>query len=181
MANNGSVAPKERVNIVYKPATGDAREDVELPLKQLVLGDFTLRESDVLLEDRQQIGVDKDNFSEVLKAQRLTLELSVPDRLHTAPEVGVAGADNPPGTALLAAGRALAVSLKFSDLRDFEPDSLVEQVPELRQLIELREALKALKGPLGNLPAFRNRLAEVVRDEAARERLLLELDVAAGE
>ena len=33
MADDGSVAPKERVNIVYKPATGDAQEQVELPLQ----------------------------------------------------------------------------------------------------------------------------------------------------
>ena len=43
MANEGSVAPKERVNIVYKPATGDAKEEVELPLKMLMIGDYTGR------------------------------------------------------------------------------------------------------------------------------------------
>ena len=32
MAKEGSVAPKERVNIVYKPATGGAQAEVELPL-----------------------------------------------------------------------------------------------------------------------------------------------------
>ena len=36
MAKEGSVAPRERVNIVYKPATGDAQEEKELPLKLLV-------------------------------------------------------------------------------------------------------------------------------------------------
>ena len=36
MATDGSVAPKERVNIVYRPATGDAQAEVELPLKLLV-------------------------------------------------------------------------------------------------------------------------------------------------
>ena len=41
MAKEGSVAPKERVNIMYKPATGDAKEEVELPLKLLMLGDYT--------------------------------------------------------------------------------------------------------------------------------------------
>ena len=33
MAKEASVAPKERINIVYRPATGDVKEDVELPLK----------------------------------------------------------------------------------------------------------------------------------------------------
>lgn len=38
MAKEGSVAPKERINITFKPATGNAQEEIELPLKLLVLG-----------------------------------------------------------------------------------------------------------------------------------------------
>ena len=38
MSDQGSVAPKERINITFKPATGGAQEEVELPLKVLVLG-----------------------------------------------------------------------------------------------------------------------------------------------
>ncbi len=63
----GSIAPKERVNITYKPATGDAKEEVELPLKLLVMGDFTLKEDDTMLEDREPISVDKNNFNDVLR------------------------------------------------------------------------------------------------------------------
>ena len=32
MAKEASVAPKERINIVYKPATGNAQAEIELPL-----------------------------------------------------------------------------------------------------------------------------------------------------
>lgn len=159
MSNDGSVAPKERVNIVYKSATGDAREDVELPFKQLVLGDFTLRESDQPLDERKPIQVDKDNFNDVMKGQKLSLEFAVPNRLAENAEEG----------------EQLPVQLKLESLRDFEPDAIVEQVPELKRLIELRDALKALKGPLGNLPEFRKRLGELITDEGARERLLTEL------
>ncbi len=158
MATDGSVAPKERVNIVYKPSTGEAKEDVELPLKQLVLGDFTGKESDVPLDERSPIQVDKDNFNDVLKAQGLSVTMAVPNRL-------VDGDTD----------ESLPVSLKFNGIRDFEPDAIVEQVPELKQLIELRDALKALKGPLGNLPAFRKKLEELIQDEGTRERLLSEL------
>lgn len=164
MAENGSVAPKERVNIVYKPATGDAKEEVELPLKQLVIGDFTSREDNTPLEQRKPVTVDKSNFNEVLKAQRLTLEFTVPDQL-SAPQEGA----TEPAT--------LPVRLAFNALSDFEPDAIVEQVPELRQLIALREAMKALKGPLGNLPEFRRHLQELVQDEGVRAQLLAELGV----
>lgn len=50
--NTGSVAPKERVNIRYVPATSDEQAEVELPHKMLVLGDFGLDDSRAL-EDRQ--------------------------------------------------------------------------------------------------------------------------------
>ena len=159
MANDGSVAPKERVNIVYRPATGDAQAEVELPLKLLVLGDFTQRESDTPVEDIKPISVDKDNFNDVLKGQKLGLSLSVPNKLDEK-----ASPDD-----------VLAINLKFDTLNDFTPDALVDRIPELRQMLELRDALKALKSPIGNLPDFRKRLQDLVQDEGVRARLLNEL------
>ena len=43
--SDGSVAPRERVNIQYKSATGDAEEQKELPLKMLMIGDWEARNS----------------------------------------------------------------------------------------------------------------------------------------
>ena len=157
MAKEGSVAPKERVNIVYKPATGDAQQEVELPLKLLVMGDFALKQDDRPVEERDPINVDKDNFNEVLKAQNLALKIAVPNKLAKAE------------------GEEMAVNLKFNSLKDFEPDQIVAKVPELAKLMELREALKALKGPLGNVPEFRKKLQDMIQDPGARERLLKEL------
>jgi type VI secretion system ImpB/VipA family protein len=60
-------------------------------------------------------------------------------------------------------------------LADFEPDAIVEKVPELKSILELREALKSLKGPLGNVPDFRKKLQALVSDEGSRAKLLAEL------
>jgi type VI secretion system protein ImpB len=72
------------------------------------------------------------------------------------------------------------VSLKFQNLNDFTPESIVRQTPELNQLLELREALVSLKGPLGNVPAFRKAIQGVLGDDDARERLLAELTSVSG-
>jgi len=157
MAKEGSVAPQERVNITYKSATGDAQEEVELPLKMLFLSDFTGRADPRPVEDRKPISVDKDNFQQVLAEQQLSLDLAVPDQLS-----GEEGA-------------SLSVSLKFRKLNDFGPDSMVEQVPQLKKLIELRTALTALKGPLGNVPAFRRKIQALVQDPESKKKLLSEL------
>lgn len=128
MAQQGSVAPKERVNVVYRPATGDAKEEVELPLKVLVMGDFTLREDDRAVEDRKPINIDKDNFNDVLAGQKLQLKTAVPDTLSREPDA------------------EMNLELDFKSIKDFTPDAIVEKVPQLKQLLELREALKLLKG-----------------------------------
>ena len=162
MAKEASVAPKERISVVYKPATGDAQEEIELPLKLMMLGDFTGRPDDRAVEDRKPINVDKDNFNEVLRQQNLQVDMTVANRL-AAEE-----------------GEEMGVSLKFQSLKDFSPESVARQVPELNKLLELREALTALKGPLGNVPAFRKMIQSALADEGARDKLLKELDIGGG-
>lgn len=157
MAQEGSVAPKERVNIVYKPATGDAQEETELPFKLLVLSDFTLAPDERAVEDRDPISVDKDNFNDVLKAQNVKVDMTVDDKLS-----GEADAQ-------------MAVSLDFQSISDFNPDAIAQKVPELKKMLELRDALKAVKSPLSNIPAFRKKIQNLVDDPEARTKLMKEL------
>jgi type VI secretion system protein ImpB len=159
MAKETSVAPRERVNIVYRPATGDAKEEVELPLKMLVLGDFTFRPDDRRVEDREPINVDKDNFNEVLKAQDMNVSVTVPNKLSGEPD------------------EEMNVTLKFESIKDFGPEAITKNTPELNQLLELRKALTSLKGPLSNVPGFRKKIQELVKDDATKEQLLKELGV----
>ncbi len=159
MAKEGSVAPKERVNIVYKSDTGDAQEEVELPFRFLVMGDFTGRDEETPLEQRKLIGVDKDNFDDVLAGQNVSADISVPNKLSDDVDEG----------------EELPVSLKFENMKDFSPDNVCQQVPELKSLTDLRDALTMLKGPLGNMPAFRKRLEAMMDDPEAQRRILEEL------
>jgi type VI secretion system protein ImpB len=46
--------------------------------------------------------------------------------------------------------------------------------------MELRNALTALKGPLGNVPAFRKKIQALLEDKEARARLLEELGLNEG-
>lgn len=160
MGKESSVAPKERVNIVYKPATGGAQAEVELPLKLMVMGDFTSRADETSIEERKPVRVDKDSFNEVMAQHKLSTTMNVGNKL-TGKE-----------------GDELSVGLRFETLKDFEPSSIARQVPELSKLLELREALTALKGPLANVPAFRKKIEELLKDPAQRERIMKELGVS---
>ncbi|HBO3623972.1 TPA: type VI secretion system contractile sheath small subunit [Pseudomonas aeruginosa] len=157
----GTVAPKERINITYVPATGDQQAEVELPLKLLVVGNFKGHEEETAIEDRPIVDVDRNNFNDVLGAMGISLKTSVPMRLGDA---------KPDDT--------LSVELDFKHIKDFGPDAVVQQVPELRRLLELRDALVAVKGPMGNVPAFRKQLQALLGDEASRNKLAKELSQA---
>ena len=159
MSRDGSVAPKERINIRYVPATGDVSEGVELPLSMMVLGDFSARADETPIEERTPINIDKDNFNDVLAGYSPNIKVNVENRLS-----GEEGAQ-------------MGVELTFNSMKDFSPESLAENVPELKSLLDLREALVALKGPLGNVPSFRKKIASILQDESSRKLLLDELNI----
>ncbi len=163
MGKDATVAPKERVNILYKTEVGGAQEEVELPLNILVMGEYNpnVPDDEKSLEDRKTISVDKDNFNDVLEKQNLGVTLSVKDKLSGEKDAN------------------LTVELKLKSLSDFGPESIVNQVPELKKLLELRSALTALKSPLGNVPAFRKKLQNLLGDGESRNKLIAELGIAA--
>ena len=117
------------------------------------------RADDSSIEERSMVSINKNNFSSVMGEMDIKLNINVPNKLS--------GKDND----------ELNVDLSFGSLNDFSPDSIVNKVPELKKLLELREALTAVKGPLGNVPAFRARLTELLENDESREKLLEELNL----
>jgi type VI secretion system protein ImpB len=155
--NSGSVAPKERINISYRPAVGNAKEGVELPFKLLVLGDFTKTNNENSIEDRTLININKRNFNDVIESLDLKVEFSVKNKLSDD-------------------GDDIGISLDIKELSDFEPDNIIEQVDELKKVLQLRDALKALKGPLGNSPKMRKTIQKLLGDESSRKALKSEIN-----
>ena len=164
MAKDSSLAPKERINVTFRPATGGAQEEIELPLKVMVVGDFLQRHDARPLIDRKPVSVNKNNFADVMAKQNLEVRLSVRNRLTDSEDPG-----------------DLPVCLSFQSLRDFEPEGVARQIPEMNSLLKLRDALISLKGPLGNAPAFRAALEEALHDERQRRQIMEELNLSAGE
>ncbi|MBQ4892178.1 type VI secretion system contractile sheath small subunit [Shewanella sp. MMG014] len=157
MGKNATVAPRERINIKYVPSTGEQQAEMELPLKMLIVGDFKGHAEDTLLEERKSVSINKTNFESIMKESGLSVTTTVKNKLT----------DNESDD--------LNIELNFSSMKDFSPDVIATQVPEINKLIELREALVALKGPLGNIPSFRTKLQELIETEGSREQLLAEL------
>lgn len=152
MAKEGSVGPRSRINIKYTAAVGDAQKEIELPLRMLVMGDFTGKADSTPLAERKAISINKDNFSEVMSQQKLGAKIAVKDQLSGDPD------------------SQLSVDLKFDSLKDFTPGQVAHQVPELAKLMQVRDALMALKADL-NKADFRKKLEQLVTDPELRTKL----------
>ena len=157
--NKQSESPKERINVTYKPATGDVSEEIEIPYKLTLLGDYNPNEPKIAIEDRKAIKVDKNNFNDVVKEQNLSVSFSVPNKLVDDEDA------------------SLSIDLKIKSIKDFSPENIVENVDELKKLMQLRESLIALKGPLGNLPAFRNAIETAIGSSEEKDSLMEELNL----
>ena len=154
MAEN-SVAPKERINITYKTKTNNQEADVELPLKLMVMANLT-GYNDTPLEEREVVSINKINFDQVMQKMDIKTKFTVENKLGL-------GSDE------------INIELKISNMKDFSPDNIAKQIPEINQLLELRKALVSLKGPMGNIPDFRKAVLDALKDKKTKQELLLEI------
>ena len=150
--------PASRVNIKYVKYVGDAQEEVELPLKLLLVGDYTMREDDDAIEDRKRINVNKNNFADVMREHKLKLNFNVKNVLS--------GQE----------GDELNVNLDIESLDDFLPENIAKKVPELQVLLEVRKLLQDLKGRVVNNTEFRRALDKILQDPKKMEALKGEVE-----
>jgi type VI secretion system protein ImpB len=148
--------PKSRVSITLDLHTGGAQKKIELPLKLLVAGDFSAGKEQAPLAERKKVNIDKNNFDAVLS--------------DLAPQLRV-GAEN----TLAEDGSELPVSLSFRSMKDFEPEQVARQIPELQALLAMRNLLRDLKSNLLDNGTFRREFEKILKDSALSQQLRGEL------
>jgi type VI secretion system protein ImpB len=158
MASNSfqNEVPKARVNIKLDLHTGGAQKKVELPLKIMVMGDYSNGREQRPLSERSKVDINKNNFDNVLA--------------EFAPELKFA-VDN----TLLGDASDTSVELSFQSMRDFEPEQVARQIPELRALLAMRNLLRDLKSNLLDNATFRVELERILKDEDLSNELRAEL------
>lgn len=152
--------PKARINLKLALHTGGAQKKVELPLKLLVTGDFSNGQEHRPLSEREKINVNKNNLDSVLSELSPSVNLTVENTL----------ADD---------GREENIRLSFKDMKDFEPEQVARQIPQLKAMLAMRSLLRDLKSNLLDNATFRKELEIILRDPALSNELRSELDALA--
>lgn len=158
MASNSfqGEVPKARVNIKLDLHTGGAQKKIELPLKLMVMGDYSNGEEQRSLSERSKVNINKNNFDSVLADFSPALKLAVSNTL----------ADD---------GNETSVALSFKRMKDFEPEHVARQIPQLRALLAMRNLLRDLKSNLLDNATFRNELERILKDDSLSAELQAEL------
>lgn len=143
-----------RVQLTYDVEKGDAIEQKELPFVVGVLGDFAAQ-SEIAqgkLRDRRFVGVDMDNFDDVMAGLAPRAAYRVKNRLSGE-------------------GGEIGVDLTFRKLEDFRPESIVEQVEPLRKLMEARSKLADLRNKLAGNEKLEDLLSDVLQSTEKLQRI----------
>jgi type VI secretion system protein ImpB len=152
--------PKARVNIKLTLHTGGAQKKVELPLKLVVMGDYSNGQEQRPLSERGKVNINKLNFNSVLAEFNPSLNLTVENTL-----AGDGSEEN--------------VNLAFSEMKDFEPEQVARQIPQLRAMLSMRNLLRDLKSNLLDNVTFRKELETILKDPSLSDELRNELNALA--
>jgi len=152
--------PKARINLRLDLHTGGAQKKIELPLKLLVTGDFSNGEESSPLSERKKVDINKNNFNSVLSEFSPAVNLTVKNTL----------ADD---------GSEDNIRLIFRDIKDFEPEQVARQIPQLRAMLAMRNLLRDLKSNLLDNATFRKELEKILKDPALSRELRDEMSALA--
>ena len=120
------------------------------------MGDFSNGREQRPLSEREKVDINKNNFNDVLAKFSPVVNLSVKNTL--------AGDD-----------RKDDINLTFKNIRDFEPEQVAINIPQLRVLLAMRNLLRDLKSNLLDNAAFRRELEIILKDPDLSQELRDEL------
>jgi type VI secretion system protein ImpB len=152
-----------RVQITYDVEIGNAFEKKELPLVVGLMADLSGQPENPLpkFKERRFVEIDRDNFNDVMTKIAPRLDISVPDTLK--------GEGN------------LKVELHFNKIDQFEPESIVNQIPRLARLLEARQQLRDLLGKLDGNDELDALLENILQNTEDLKQLKGSTDASDGE
>lgn len=152
--------PKSRLTLRYKTEVNGQPEDITLPLRLLITGDFsqgTSKDRKVDLDERRVRNLDGTNTDSLMKDMGMTLSFAVQNKIDPDRE------------------EDLQVHLPVDSMKSFSPDQVAENVPKLKGLITLKKLMEEMLSNVDNRKEFRKLLDELMSNPENLETVLADL------
>ena len=149
--------PKSRITLKYRTTINGQKEDVKLPFRMVVLGDFSQGSStdrQVDLDERQMRSVTGSNINELMRDMGMSISLEVNDKVS-------------------ADGKGkMAIQLPITGMKSFNPDEIVNHVPKLQALLLLRKLLMEMQADIDNRKDLRRTIYELFSNKENLQKVL---------
>jgi type VI secretion system protein ImpB len=152
--------PKSRLTLRYKTEVNGEPQDITLPLRLAIVGDFSngsSKDRKVDLEERRVRNLDGKNTGAVMKDMGIAIDFSVTNKVD--PDQS----------------EEIQVQLPFTSMKSFSPDEVAKNVPKLEGLLMLKRLLEEVISNVDNRKEFRKLLGELMADQDALANVLEEL------
>ena len=152
--------PKSRLTLRYKTEVDGQPEDLSLPLRFLVAGDFSLgsaKDRKVELDARRIRNLNGTNTDAVMRDMGIKLNFSVPNKIDPDKE------DD------------MQVDIPIDSMNSLAPDQIVKNVPKLKGLLMLKKLMEETLSNVDNRKEFRKLLNDLLSDEEALKKMMAEL------
>jgi type VI secretion system protein ImpB len=154
---------RPRVQITYDVETGGAMRKVELPFVVGVLADLSGQPKEALrpMKERKFVNIDRDNFNDVMERSAPRVAMKVDNKLTGEGD------------------SKLAVELNFKNIDDFDPAQVAQQVPALKELLEMRHRLTQLMSKMEGNDKLEQLLTDVMQNTEKALALAKEMGIEA--
>lgn len=147
--------PKSRITLTYKTTVDGEPAVVDLPLRLMVLGDFsngTSKDRQVDLDQRELRSLDGSNIGEIMKDMGINVDMVVPDKINGE-------------------GQDMRVQLNIDSLKSFSPEEIAKQVPQIRSLLLLKKLLEEIQSNVANKKEFARLLNTLYSSETMLKQM----------
>ena len=148
--------PRARINSSLELDTDGASQKSELPLKMLVIGDYSNGQNSQELAERERVTINKNNIEQVLKDIAPKANFQVANKIKGDGDINV--------------------NLQFDSFKSFDPEQVAAQVPELNKMMAMRNLLRDLKSNLLDNSSLRKELERVLQNQPELDELKAKLD-----
>lgn len=157
--------PQSRITLKYRTNIEGEEQDVSLPLRTMVLGDFShgsSKDRKESLEDRRLRSLDGTNrVDDLMKDMDITLQVKVANQIDP-------GKDD------------VEVTLPITGMKSFNPDEVAQHIPQVKALTLLKELLLEMQSNIDNRRDLRKLVQELYQNPDSLQKTLAELKAYGG-
>lgn len=145
--------PKSRITLTYRTAAGGEKENVALPFRLLMMGDFsngTSKDRTVDIDQRTIRNLDGKNLNEVIEDMGMSFTFDVENKVDSS-------------------SSDIKVELPITSMKSFGPAEIANQIPKVKALLLLRKLLLEVQANLDNHKEFRKLVRTLAQTKGSDE------------